>query len=101
MRILRRRFSSSSTIPTRTWPRRRKASPQFSRCRSPPRGWSPPSPEARTRRLYAEQHGITIDTVKFHLKTAFEKTGSRSQARLLQAVARAFADLNARRRADE
>jgi DNA-binding CsgD family transcriptional regulator len=50
---------------------------------------------------YAEQQGITMDAVKFHLKTAFAKTGLRSQARLLQAVARALADLSARRRADE
>ena len=45
--------------------------------------------------------GITMDAVKFHLKTAFAKTGLRSQARLLQAVARALADLSARRRGDE
>jgi DNA-binding CsgD family transcriptional regulator len=50
---------------------------------------------------YAEQQGITMDAVKFHLKTAFAKTGLRSQARLLQVVARALADLSARRRADE
>jgi hypothetical protein len=50
---------------------------------------------------YAEQQGITMDAVKFHLKTAFAKTGLRSQARLLQAVARALADLSARRRGDE
>jgi hypothetical protein len=37
---------------------------------------------------YAEQHAITTDAVKFHLKTAFAKTGLRSQTRLLQAVAR-------------
>jgi DNA-binding CsgD family transcriptional regulator len=47
---------------------------------------------------YAEQQGITMDAVKFHLKTAFAKTGLRSQARLLQAVARALADISARRR---
>jgi hypothetical protein len=44
---------------------------------------------------YADQQGITMDAVKFHLKTAFAKTGLRSQARLLQAVARALADLSA------
>jgi hypothetical protein len=41
-----------------------------------------------------------MDAVKFHLKTAFEKTGLRTQARLLQAVARALADLSARRQGD-
>ena len=43
------------------------------------------------------QQGITMDAVKFHLKTAFAKTGLRSQARLLQAVARALAELGLRR----
>jgi DNA-binding CsgD family transcriptional regulator len=47
---------------------------------------------------YAEQQGITTDAVKFHLKTAFAKTGLRSQTRLLQAVARALADLGLRKR---
>jgi hypothetical protein len=51
-------------------------------------------------RSYAEQQGITMDAVKFHLKTAFEKTGLRTQARLLQAVARALANLSARRQGD-
>ena len=40
----------------------------------------------------------TTDAVKFHLKTAFAKTGLRSQTRLLQAVARALADLGLRKR---
>ncbi|HTV69239.1 MAG TPA: hypothetical protein VMF90_11950 [Rhizobiaceae bacterium] len=46
---------------------------------------------------YAERHGITMDAVKFHLKTAFERTGLRSQAQLMQAVARALSDLVGRR----
>jgi hypothetical protein len=49
-------------------------------------------------RSYAEQQGITMDAVKFHLKTAFAKTGLRSQTRLLQAVARALAELGLRQR---
>ena len=49
-------------------------------------------------KIYAEQQGITMDAVKFHLKTAFAKTGLRSQTRLLQAVARALAELGLRRR---
>jgi PAS domain-containing protein len=58
-------------------------------------------PESVEAKSYAEQQGITMDAVKFHLKTAFEKTGLRSQVRLLQAVARALADLSARRNGDE
>jgi hypothetical protein len=49
------------------------------------------------REIAARNDGVWLDAVKFHLKTAFEKTGLRSQARLLQAVARALADLGARR----
>jgi PAS domain-containing protein len=47
-------------------------------------------------KAYAERLGITMDAVKFHLKTAFAKTGLRTQARLLQAVARALTDLGER-----
>jgi hypothetical protein len=54
--------------------------------------------EGEEARLYAERHRIRPDTVKFHLKTAFAKTGLRSQARLLQTVARAIAELGERRR---
>jgi GAF domain-containing protein len=54
--------------------------------------------EGEDVKSYAEQHKVTKDAVKFHLKTAFAKTGLRSQTRLLQAVARALADLGTRRR---
>ena len=97
----RRRCSSSSTIPTRAV----AAAPE-----SIAAIFALPDATARLiaalaegveAKSYAEQQGITMDAVKFHLKTAFAKTGLRSQARLLQAVARALADLSARRRADE
>lgn len=39
-----------------------------------------------------------MDAIKFHLKTPFAKTGLRSQTRLLQAVARALAELGLRQR---
>jgi len=54
--------------------------------------------EGEEAKAYAERHGITLNAVKFHLKTAFAKTGPRSQTRLLQTVARAIADLGERRR---
>jgi GAF domain-containing protein len=54
--------------------------------------------EGADAKSYAEQHGITLDAVKFHLKTAFAKTGLRTQSRLLQAVTRALADLGVRQR---
>jgi hypothetical protein len=36
------------------------------------------------------------DGIKFHLKTAFARTGLRSQTRLLQMVTRALAELSSR-----
>jgi hypothetical protein len=40
--------------------------------------------EGEDAKAYAERYKITTDGIKFHLKTAFARTGLRSQARLLQ-----------------
>lgn len=42
---------------------------------------------------YAERQSISMNTVKFHLKTAFERTGSRSQADLVRRTLLALNDL--------
>jgi hypothetical protein len=42
---------------------------------------------------YAEESGISIHTVRFHLKTAFARTGTRSQAALVRRALLALADL--------
>jgi hypothetical protein len=42
---------------------------------------------------YAEQCGISIHTVRFHLKTAFARTGAHSQAELVRTALSALADL--------
>ena len=39
---------------------------------------------------YGKRHGLSYDTVRYHLKTAFARTGARSQARLLQLITRAL-----------
>jgi GAF domain-containing protein len=44
---------------------------------------------------YSEREGISMNTVKFHLKTAFERTGSRSQADLARRALLAINDLGA------
>ena len=36
---------------------------------------------------YAVRRGISYETVRYHLKTAFARTGARSRARLLQSIA--------------
>ena len=54
--------------------------------------------EGEDAKAYAERYKITTDGIKFHLKTAFARTGLRSQARLLQMVTRALAELSERRR---
>ncbi|MGH6734974.1 MAG: helix-turn-helix transcriptional regulator [Methyloceanibacter sp.] len=43
--------------------------------------------------LYAEQTGISMNTVRFHLKTAYARTGTRRQAELLRLVTAALRDL--------
>ena len=53
--------------------------------------------EGEDAKAYAERHGVTVDAIKFHLKTAFAKSGLRTQARLLQEVARAVTELGRRR----
>ena len=42
---------------------------------------------------YADSEEISMNTVKFHLKTAFERTGSRSQADLVRRALMALNDL--------
>jgi len=42
---------------------------------------------------YAEREGISMNTVKFHLKTAFDRTGTRSQTDLLRRTLLALNDL--------
>ena len=42
---------------------------------------------------YADREDISMNTVKFHLKTAFERTGARSQLELLRRAILAFDDL--------
>ena len=42
---------------------------------------------------YAEREAISMNTVKFHLKTAFDRTGSRSQADLVRRALLALNDL--------
>jgi PAS domain-containing protein len=42
---------------------------------------------------HAEREGISVNTVKFHLKTAFERTGTRSQLELLRRAILALDDL--------
>ena len=46
---------------------------------------------------YGKRHGLSYDTVRYHLKTAFARTGARSQARLLQLITRALDDIDPRR----
>jgi DNA-binding CsgD family transcriptional regulator len=46
---------------------------------------------------YAERRGISINAVKYHLKTAFARTGFRRQSELARAVARALAELGRRK----
>jgi DNA-binding CsgD family transcriptional regulator len=43
---------------------------------------------------YAEREMISPNTVKFHLKTAFERTGSRSQTDLVRRALRILTDLD-------
>jgi GAF domain-containing protein len=43
---------------------------------------------------HAERERISANTVKFHLKTAFERTGSRSQADLVRRALRILTDLD-------
>jgi GAF domain-containing protein len=42
---------------------------------------------------YADREGISMNTVKFHLKTAFDRTGSRTQADLVRRALLALNDL--------
>jgi hypothetical protein len=43
---------------------------------------------------YAEREGISLNTVKFHLKTAFDRTGTRSQTDLVRLALLAIGDLD-------
>lgn len=42
---------------------------------------------------YAERAGISMNTVRFHLKTAFARTGMRRQSELVRLVTAALRDL--------
>lgn len=42
---------------------------------------------------YAARRGLSYETVRYHLKTAFARTGARSRGRLLQAVGLALRDI--------
>ena len=42
---------------------------------------------------YADRAGISINTVRFHLKSAFDLTGARSQVELVRTVLSALNDL--------
>jgi DNA-binding CsgD family transcriptional regulator len=42
---------------------------------------------------YAEKAGITIHTARFHLRTALERAGVRSQAELVRVAVRLLRDL--------
>jgi PAS domain-containing protein len=45
---------------------------------------------------YADRQGLSLNAVKFHLKTAFSRTGFRRQSELVKAVTRAMADFGRR-----
>ena len=47
-------------------------------------------------KAYAERTDVSYETVRYHLKSAFARTGARSQARLFQLVTRALAELRGR-----
>jgi hypothetical protein len=49
-------------------------------------------------KAYAERTGITMNTVHFHLKTAFLRTGTHSQLQLSRLVSGALRDLLDRRK---
>ncbi len=52
--------------------------------------------EGEDAKTYAEKRNISYETVRYHLKTAFERTGMRSQGRLMQLVTRALSELRGR-----
>jgi GAF domain-containing protein len=52
--------------------------------------------EGEDAKTYAEKRKISYETVRYHLKTAFERTGARSQSRLMQLVTRVLTELRGR-----
>ena len=42
---------------------------------------------------YAERAGISMNTVRFHLKTAYARTGARRQSELVRLITAALRDL--------
>jgi DNA-binding CsgD family transcriptional regulator/GAF domain-containing protein len=52
--------------------------------------------EGEDAKTYAEKRNISYETVRYHLKTAFERTGMRSQGRMMQLVTRALTELRGR-----
>ena len=45
---------------------------------------------------YASRRGLSYETIRYHLKSAFARTGARSQTRLMQLVTRALSELGGR-----
>ena len=45
---------------------------------------------------YAKKRGLSYNTVRYHLKTAFARTGVRTQSRLVQRVTRALTEFSVR-----
>ena len=45
---------------------------------------------------YAEKRGLSYNTMRYHLKTAFARTGMRTQSRLVQRVTRALTEFGLR-----
>ena len=45
---------------------------------------------------YARQRGLSYNTVRYHLKTAFARTGAHTQSRLVQRVTRALTEFGVR-----
>lgn len=52
-------------------------------------------------KTYAERAGISMNTVRYHLKTAYARTGTRRQSELVRLVARALRDLSDHRSDDD
>jgi DNA-binding CsgD family transcriptional regulator len=49
---------------------------------------------------YAERAGISMNTVRFHLKTAYARTGAKRQSELVRLVTAALRDLADHRNGD-
>lgn len=54
----------------------------------------------KTPKDYADETGLSMNTVRYHLKTAFERTDTRRQSELVRLVTTALRDLSDHRRAE-